>query len=289
MRIIGIHCGRQEIRGLACSSGGRVLNAARIAAEAEDGVLSRMQNIRSVINMLAQENTDVRAVGIVCPGRIDPHSGLISRTALPGFLGTDLRDVAKGLLDVPVYAENSTAAALLGEHWLGAARDGKKTVLLELDTEPQAAVFDRQRLRGVYYADEWGIERAGLSLPAFSRALEEALGRSACLEEYEDCFRRGDPRVVGVLRRFSADLAELVEAAVRREKPRRILFGGDLTVWFRSFLPFLEQELRTRCLSPVIETGRLGMNAGCLGAVRLCLDRLPARKEPSPEHAAAWK
>ncbi len=289
MRIIGIHCGRLEIRGLACSHSGRILNAARIAVEAEGGALSYMQNIRSVANTLAQANTGVCAVGIVCPGRIDPHSGLISCTTIPGFVGTDLRDVVKGLLNVPVYEENSTAASLLGEHWLGAAKDGKKTVLLKLGMETEAAVFAQQKIQGVYYADEWGIKKEGLSLPAFSSALEEAFGRSACFEEYEDRFRRGDPRISAVLRSFSADLADLVKIIAHRENPDRILIGGDLTVWFQSFFPFLEQELQARRLSLVIETGQLGTNAGCLGAVRICLDRSPDRKEPVAGPVSAWK
>ena len=88
MKIMGLHCGRVGIRGLVCNHNGRILNTARMAVSAENGAIPYLQNIQSLINTLAQSNAGIDCVGIVTSGQINPQSGLVTKTVIPGFLGT---------------------------------------------------------------------------------------------------------------------------------------------------------------------------------------------------------
>ena len=213
MKIMGLHCGRVGIRGLVCNHNGRILNTARMAVSAENGAIPYLQNIQSLINTLAQSNAGIDCVGIVTSGQINPQSGLVTKTVIPGFLGTDLRALVRSVLDTEVYVENCANAALLGEHWLGAAKKHRDVVLIKLGSEVEFAAMIDGRLQPDAAAERARLlpsisDAAAISSESLSRHLELALGHSACFEEYQELYRKGHPGITAVIREFAARLAE---------------------------------------------------------------------------------
>lgn len=287
MKIMGLHCGRSSIRGLVCNHNGRILNTARMAVSAENGAIPYIQNIQSLINTLAQPNAGIDCVGIVASGQISPQSGLVTKTVIPGFLGTDLRALVQSVLDTEVYVENCANAALIGEHWLGAAKKYRDVVLIRLSSEVGFAAMIDGQLQPDAAADR---ARLLLSLPdsgaaitadSLSHHLEQALGHSACFEEYQELYRKGHPGITVVIREFAARLAEALCHVDELKKPEIILVSGELAVWFESLYPLLKTEMAARGICVPVREGLLGADAAPLGSVRLCLDHFKKQETVS--------
>lgn len=284
MKIMGLHCGRIGIRGLVCNHNGRILNTARMAVSAENGAIPYLQNIQSLINTLAQSNTGIDCVGIVTSGQISPQSGLVTKTVIPGFLGTDLRALVRSVLDTEVYVENVANAALLGEHWLGAAKKHQDVVLVKLGSEVEFATMIDGRLQQNSASDRARLlpllpDGGAITAESLSRNLEQALGRGACFEEYQELYRKGHPGITAVIQEFAAQLAEVLCYVDELKNPEVILVGGELAVWFDSLCPLLKTEMAARNMSVPVQEGLLGANAASLGAVRICLDHFMTKRQ----------
>lgn len=146
MKIMGLHCGRVGIRGLVCNHNGRILNTARMAVSAENGAIPYLQNIQSLINTLAQSNAGIDCVGIVTSGQTNPQSRPVTKTVIPDS-SAPICVPCPSVLDTEVYVENCANAALLGEHWLGAAKKHRDVVLIKLGSEVEFAAMIDGRLQ----------------------------------------------------------------------------------------------------------------------------------------------
>lgn len=292
MKIMGLHCGRAGIRGLVCNHNGRILNTARIAVAAENGAIPYIQSIQSLINTLAQSNSGIDGVGITCSGQINPQTGLVMKTTVPGFIGTDLRALVHSVLDTEVYAESSVHAVLLGEHWLGAAKKHKDVVLIKLGVDVEFAALVGGRLQNDTVMSPHRPRilpdgGASISSEALSRNLEQALGRSACFEEYQELYRKGHPGLAAVLQDYSANLAVALENIETLQDPEIILVGGELAVWYDVLCPLLKTEMNSRKMTLPVREGLLGSDAAPLGAVRVCLNHFMNERQSAAAGLAA--
>ena len=81
-------------------------------------------------------------IGVGHPGPSD-QAGRVARIAinLPGWLDVPLANWLEPLLERPVTLANDANCALIGEHWLGAARGVGDVLLLTLGTGVGGAVL----------------------------------------------------------------------------------------------------------------------------------------------------
>lgn len=284
MKIMGLHCGRVGIRGLVCNHNGRILNTARMAIAAEDGAIPYIRNIQSLINTLAQSNSGIDGVGIACSGQINPQTGLVMKTIVPGFVGTDLRALVRSVLDTEVYAESSANAVLLGEHWLGATKKHKDVVLIKLgvDVEFSALAGGQLQTGDDAFPNRLRILPDGgdhITTEALYRNLEQVLGHIVCFEEYQELYRKGHPGIVAVLQDYAANLAVALSNIERLHHPEIILIGGELAVWYDILCPLLKTEMNSRRMTVPVRDGLLGPDAASLGAVRVCLNHFMTERQ----------
>lgn len=293
MRIIGLDCGGNEIRGVVCDQAGKILNMARMASQAEKGVFQYIQNIQSLVNTLAQPYESIDGVGIASAGRVDTLNGIVTQSAIPGYAGTDLRAVVTSVLSTAVCVENNARTALMGEHWLGAAKNHEHVVMLTLGSTVGGATMVNGQIHhgSTQLAGDWGhmrlipggnsyaCEHSGcleqyIAASVMAEQMEVALGRNACREEYQELYRNGNASIAAILRNFSAYLAVAVSNIEAIENPEMVLLGGEFSEWFDLFLPLLQPELGKYDIHTPVEKSQLGADAGCLGAVRLSLNRI---------------
>lgn len=293
MRMIGLDCGETEIRGMVCDQTGKMLNMARMASQAEKGVFQYIQNIQSLVNTLAQPYESIDGVGVASAGCIDSMNGIVTQSAIPGYVGTDLRAVVTAVLHTPVYVENNARTALIGEHWLGAAKNHEHVVMLTLGSTVGGATmvngqihrgstqlagdWEHMRLipdRSVYTCEHSGCLEQYISAGVMAEQMEVALGRNACREEYQELYRSGNAGLAAILRNFSAYLAVAVANIEAIENPEIILLGGEFSESFDLFSPLLLQELEKYNVRTPVEKSQLGADAGCLGAVRISLSHI---------------
>src|SRR5215467_1608828 len=84
---------------------------------------------------------DVEGVGLILPGRYDPWSGHAWAPSLWGDEVVPLRDRLAPLLPARLTADSDRSGYLLGEAWLGAARDCTDAVFLGVGTGMGAGIL----------------------------------------------------------------------------------------------------------------------------------------------------
>jgi glucokinase len=284
---IGIDLGGTNIKGLALTSTGRVIEE-QIAETGSYGGRGWIKNVEEVLSKLRDQiGSEPTAIGLAAPGLAasDNRSIAFMPERLPGLEGLDWQKRFRHPAPVPIV--NDAHAALLGEVWRGAARDCRNVFLLTLGTGVGgAAIVDGKLLRG-------HIGRAGhfghLSLdPDGARditgtpgSLEDAIGNSTIGRRTDGRFsstrelvvavRKGDRLAKKVwltsVRALAAGVASLINAL----DPEVVILGGGITKAGRAlFNPLArlltEFEWRPGGSRARIVRAKLGERAGAFGA-----------------------
>ncbi len=179
---IGVDLGGTHIKVLAVTPSGQVI-ASTVAATHSGTGSDWLANARAAFRQVEQEGgRPVMAVGVAAPGL--PARNQLSIAAMPGRL-TGLEGLVwQSALSCrqPVPVVNDAHAALLGEAWLGAARQSRNALLLTLGTGVGgAAIVDGSLLRGqLGRAGHFGhisLDPAGpLDITNTPGSLEDAVG-----------------------------------------------------------------------------------------------------------------
>jgi glucokinase len=232
-------------------------------------------------------------VGIGHPGPSD-REGRVARIAinLPTWREVPLAAWLEPRLNRRVTLENDANCALLGEAWLGAARDAANVLLLTLGTGVGGAVMLEGRLfRGGHgAASEPGlicVDPDGPPCNSGNRgSLEQhcsigALTRLGGADPAELCRRAdgGDAAAAAIWATYGRRLGIGLSSLLYVLTPDLVLLGGGLSAAAHHFLPAVWQEIGERVLEVnreglEIRRCALGNSAGCLGAAWLAGQRL---------------
>ncbi|MBM5814024.1 MAG: ROK family protein [Cyanobacteria bacterium M_DeepCast_100m_m1_067] len=232
-------------------------------------------------------------VGVGHPGPSNA-SGRVARIAinLPGWRDVPLADWLEPLLERRVTLANDANCALIGEHWLGAAREARDVVLLTLGTGVGGAVLlDGQLFTGHRGAAAEpgliGIDPDGPACNSGNRGSLESFcsrrgfDRLSAFDPAELCRRAdaGDAEALAVWLAYGRLLGIGVSSLLYVFTPELVLIGGGLSGASAHFLPAVwsEVEQRVQAVSReglTIRRCSLGNGAGRLGAARLALERL---------------
>jgi glucokinase len=179
---IGVDVGGTKILALAVSAEGQALDERRIPTPRETGPAPGELVCDAIASLLRElDPTGAAAVGVGVPGVVAEGRRLVFAPNLANSLGADLAALLGARLDGrQVAIGNDANCALVGEHWVGAARGRDEALLVTLGTGIGGAVLSAGELllgsQGA--AGEFGhmvIERGGLACPC---------GRSGCWERY---------------------------------------------------------------------------------------------------------
>ena len=124
-------------------------------------------------------NNNILAIGLASPGPLDPYKGvIISPPNLPKIKNLEIVKILREKTALSVFLVNDADAAVLSEHWLGAAKGFKNVIMLTLGTGVGSGVILNSRLqRGRGMAAEWGHTSI-----YSSETRTCACGRRNCLE-----------------------------------------------------------------------------------------------------------
>ncbi len=147
--VLGLDLGGSSVKAAVLTPEGALLAEANRVFEPE-----RAMHFAETVRDLARDLVSAQAgepfaIGMSAPGlpARDGHSIAYLPNRLPGLEGLNWTDFLGSKLPVPIL--NDAQAALLGEAWLGAARDRTNIVLLTLGTGVGgAAMVDGHLLRG---------------------------------------------------------------------------------------------------------------------------------------------
>ncbi|MGI5350926.1 ROK family protein [Streptomyces sp. CA-250714] len=282
-QLLGLEIGPHRVAAVLSDLTGRLTGSlTREVDEAAEADV-RLERIRgTVAELLRRTGTardTLRAVGVGTPGIVEADGTVRLGTALPGWTGLALGERLRRSFRCPVLVENDANAAVLAEHWKGAARGVDDVVMVLAGLSPGAGSLIGGRLhRGFGGA---AGEIGALHLLGREARPERLLSTTdeplhpldeAAVARVFARARGGDDRARQAMDRFLARLVHDVAALVLALDPELLVVGGWAS-GLDGVLDPLRAELERYCLRPPrVALSRLGETAVATGALRVALD-----------------
>ncbi len=290
--VIGVDLGGTAIKLGRFDAAGSMLAEAEVSTPqpAMPGAVSTA--IAEAIEQLDPQHRAER-VGIGLPGPTDA-AGRIARLSinLPGWVDVPLADWLEPQLGRRITLANDANCALVGEAWLGAARQRGDVILLTLGTGVGGGILLGGKLflghggaageLGLIGLDPDGPPcRSGNTGSLEQHCSIAGLARLSPLAPPELARRAaaGDAEALAVWAAYGRLLGIGLSSLLYVLTPQLVLIGGGLSAASDHFLPALWREVEQRVLAVsrqglAIRRCALGNGAGRLGAAKLALDRL---------------
>ncbi|MEU9113576.1 ROK family transcriptional regulator [Streptomyces sp. NPDC048483] len=283
--LLGIEIGPHRIAAQLSDLGGQVLDSAqRLVAETAPAD-ERLERVRVVVADLLRRSgvprSSLRAVGVGSPGIVEADGTVRLCTALPGWTGLPLGERLRRSFRCPVLVENDANAAVVAEHWKGAATASDDVVFVLAGLSPGAGSLIGGRLHRGFggAAGEIGALHL-LGREATPETLLSTTGEplhpldEAQVAAVFALARDGDARAREAVERFIRRLVHDVAALVLALDPQLVVIGG-WAAGLDGVLEPLRGELARYCLRPPeVALSALGEAVVATGALRLALDHV---------------
>ena len=267
----------------------------------EPSVYSRLEKAIEAV----WPQSHVKAIGIACPGPLDPHTGTILATPnIPEWQNFPLTSKLSEHFGVSAHLDNDANMAGLAEWQFGAGKGHQDVVYLTISTGIGGGVISNgcllQGFRGMggelghmlidpngplCGCGQRGHIESFSSGPSIARYVKEELlaGEKSSLQgeavitaaQVADAARAGDALAISAFERAGHYLGLAVANYLAIFDPSILIFGGGVSqVGELLFRPF-EDSLRKHTFHPhyldglVITRAALGDDAGLLGALAL--------------------
>lgn len=238
--LLGLDLGGTRLKALAITPDGREIARATAPTGGDDW----KSCVKSCVDSLIETHGAPASIGVAAPGlpAKDERSIAHMPGRLPGLEGLDWQEFLEFENPIPVL--NDAHAALLGEVWLGAARNLRDVILLTLGTGVGGAILTNGNLlRG-------HIGRAGhlghISIHADGPpgivhtpgSLEDSVGnhslhqrsggRFQCTADLVAAVKSGDASAAAIWQTTIRDLAAGIASLINVLDPEAIVIGGGI-------------------------------------------------------------
>ena len=137
MYYAGIDLGGTNIAAGIVDETGKILKSASVPTGAERDFREIVRDMAELVKKVAADAglniSEIKAVGIGCPGSIDSENGICEYSNNINMQHANIREEFKKYIDIPVYLENDANAAALGEYEIN-AKGSKSFVFVTLGT-----------------------------------------------------------------------------------------------------------------------------------------------------------
>lgn len=236
------------------------------------------------------------AIGISTAGQVDPYKGCIiyANKNIPGYTGTQLKNIMEAEFCVPVAVENDVNAAAIGEAVFGAGRGLSDFVCLTYGTGVGGAMFSGGNL---YHGSSCSAGEFGaMIMHPEDRNPEEDM-YSGCYEKYASVTalaerakkldpslssgravfaRKDEPAVGEIIDKWIGEVVNGLVTVVHMLNPSCIILGGGVMEQ-----PYVLKKVRENLYDNImpsfrhveIKKAELGNKAGLIGAACLHMGR----------------
>jgi glucokinase len=316
--VLGIDIGGTNlVVGAVTEDGARVRGLRTEPTGVPDGpdvVIERIVRMgRAAMDQTRAEDpdTDILGVGIGSPGPLDRKRGVVIFTPNLRWTNMPLRDRLGEALGLRAALDNDANCAMLGEHWVGAARGARDAVCFTIGTGIGGGiVVDGKLAHGASDAageighitidvngrrcgcGNDGCLEAYASGPAIARRAQEAIEAGAVssilrrageisavtAQTVFECAAEGDQLADELVRDTARYLGVGIANMLNIMNPEVVVICGGVTrAGDHLFVP-LRREVARRAFKPVVEAvrivpGALEGTAGVVGAARAWLDQ----------------
>jgi len=305
--VLGINLGGTNVRLGIVSGEGKIVEMDREKTGKKEKKAIDQQlflGIEELKKEGAKKGLKIMGIGLGAPGPINTKQGTI--VEMPNFTEIQnwpLKKEIEEKFQLPVAMEKDSNAALLGEKWVGAAKDKKNVILLTLGTGVGgAALVDGRLLTGASgEAAEFGhitVDPNGHKCGCGKRGcLETFCGAAGILrmakekgiqaKESKDIFvlaRENNQKALEVIKIFSFALAEALGGLINIFDPELIIFGGKTSLSQDVFWPELKKRLSEFCFRSSLKdadivSSEIVDQAEIIGAASLIFKKLRLKNE----------
>jgi glucokinase-like ROK family protein len=305
-QIIGLHLEGRRTFGVVTDLRGRIL--AR-AAQPTDGTdtESVLAGLTSVLDDLRTQATrPLLGIGVSVPGLVDSLNGVVRYTAYLNWRSVPIgeRLAAHCGDEIPIYLDNDTNLAALGERVFGAGDGTANMVIVMVGTAGIGAgiVVDGE----IYHGAGGGAGEIG-HMPVANSDVPCVCGRRGCLEavssgwalirrareeaaahpesalnalasdgitfeDVQQAVEAGDPTAVALTQEVGHYLGLMVAILVSTVNPQRVVIGGSLSELGEPLFDSLQRTVSEHTLSILAQEteilpASLGTDVNILGAV----------------------
>ncbi|MDI3311540.1 MAG: ROK family protein [Thermoanaerobacterium sp.] len=179
-KVIGIDIGGTKILGGVIGSNGDLIKFKETSTDANLGRDHILKKLFGVLDDLF--DTDIEGIGIGSAGRINFNTGevIYATDNLPGWTGINLKEIISQKYKTKTIVENDVNAAIIGENWVGSAKNYRDILMITLGTGVGGAIIlDGRLIRGSHFsAAEIGHT---ILYPDGKRC---NCGQNGCVEQY---------------------------------------------------------------------------------------------------------
>ncbi|MGF7429489.1 ROK family protein [Thermoanaerobacterium thermosaccharolyticum] len=152
-KVIGIDIGGTKILGGVIGSNGDLIKFKETSTDANLGRNHILKKLFGVLDDLF--DADIEGIGIGSAGRIDFNTGevIYATDNLPGWTGINLKEIISQKYKTKTIVENDVNAAIIGENWVGSAKNYRDILMITLGTGVGGAIIlDGRLIRGSHFS-----------------------------------------------------------------------------------------------------------------------------------------
>ncbi|UNK70475.1 ROK family transcriptional regulator [Microbacterium sp. H1-D42] len=286
--VLGLDLAPHWVRVLVSDLAGRIIGRAEYPVAHGASVGERIAGARTAtaeaLRLADRDVTDILAATAATVG-IAHADGTVVRSTLPELVGHNLSEMLGGFVPVPVRLVNDMRAAVLAEHWVGAAADCGSAVYLHagrrlgtayliggvspLGHHGAAGEIPPESGRRLIDAYRKLASFTGVDVDALSR--EEMLGIDP--RTVFEAAQRGETGARQAVIDFAEEFATGIEGLVITVDPEVVVVGGGVILAGDIAAEAIRSTLSDVCVfEPTVAVSPLGESAVALGAVRLALN-----------------
>ena len=298
--VLAYDLGGTKVAAGVINSRGKILAEIREHVRIEDGKAAVIDQLVKLGKDFLAEYPKIKKVGMASAGPLDPRHGILldptNFTSKHGNWGkVPLASILSKRLKRPVFMENDAAAAMLAEHWIGAAKKYQNAMILTLGTGLGTGIFcNGELVRAgrhlhpeaghliIHQGDQsapcgcgnLGCAEAYLSGRGFTRRARQRFANPDLTgKDIADLARTGDPRGLAAFEEYSELMAIALHNYCVIYSPEIIVFTGSFAetadLFMKSTKSHLERYLIRRRvgidLMPKLVVSTLHNNAGLIG------------------------
>ncbi|MGF7396393.1 ROK family protein [Thermoanaerobacterium thermosaccharolyticum] len=152
-KVIGVDIGGTKILSGVIGSNGDLIKFKETSTDANLGRVHILKKLFGVLDDLF--DTDIEGIGIGSAGRIDFNTGKViyATDNLPGWTGINLKEIISQKYRTKTIVENDVNAAIIGENWVGSAKNYRDILMITLGTGVGGAIIlDGKLIRGSHFS-----------------------------------------------------------------------------------------------------------------------------------------
>lgn len=307
-KVLAYDLGGTKVAVGVVNSRGKVLKEIRVPVVIEKGKSAVIAQLADLGGQFLKTHPEIRQVGIASAGPLDPVKGVLldptNFASKQGTWGTvALAKILSRKLKRPAALENDAAAAMLAEHWVGAARGYDNAMILTLGTGLGTGIIANGELvRAGHYLHP---EAGHLVLNAGDQSAPCGCGNLGCAEAYlsgrnfarrvrprfakpdltakdvAELARKKDPRALAAFDEYAFLMAVAIHNYAVIYAPEIVVFTGSFAEAADLFLPSTREHLKKLLarrrvgidMLPKLKVSSLSNQAGLIGAARVALTR----------------